>query len=153
MSRRIAGGTPVCFTANARHELQWWSSLSHAAPLTADPPGRALADLLHHPTATMSCFTDASSDGLGAFFAPVGQVNTAGGSVWLQLWVPHEFRAGKRFHWLEFGANDRAPLPLPVSSGWLEAAAVLAAVRRWGPGPWRGHAITLYCDNESVGQM
>ena len=33
------------------------------------------------------------------------------------------------------------------------AAAVLAAVRRWGPGPWRGHAITLYCDNESVGQM
>lgn len=155
VSARVARGIAVHVTTGALQELGWWAALAQrgvAAGELGVAPGRSFTALRGTPPPTIVGNTDASSVALGAFWVPVAQTTSAGSAEWLQLFVPPAFRANSRWVWMEQGPDDPAAPTLRVSSGWLEAAAVLAAVRCWGPGSWRGHSVLLFCDNQGVVQ-
>lgn len=150
-------------------ELRWWLQLTTSAlrELERNPaaltPGRDLAALALPPTPTILCRTDASDVNLGAWwtFSPGDSslipdgvalednklIAAQGLQGWLQLPVPEMWHIGTQKFWLEH--TNARPTRVLVSSGWLEYAAVLAAVTHWGA-QWHGRTVQLVCDNRSV---
>lgn len=148
MSARQARATRVTLSAAAISELHWWHRLTVVADDQAVPPGRSFDSLLNLQPATVTCSTDASSLALGAWWRPADEPHAP--AQWLQAHVPACFTVGSKWRWCEPGSMDEQPTPLTVSSCWLEAAAVLAAVHCWGGGPWANTVVRLQCDNLGV---
>jgi hypothetical protein len=149
MSPRQARATRVFLSAEAVTELHWWHHLTVLAGTQSVPPGRTFDSLLQLEPPTILCHTDASSLALGAWWRPVSDLHVP--AQWLQATVPACFSVGSKWSWCELGPSSTQHAAwLTVSSCWLEAAAVLAAVRCWAGGPWAHKAVRICCDNLGV---
>ena len=138
-------------------DLVWWRDLGldyQANPFTC---GRSISGIPPqgpnptHPTHTI--FTDASGSGLGAWLADSPE--------WMMLPFPSGLSLGSRAP----AANQRAPsaltdglsdpsptapaYPTLISSGFAEAAAILAALRTWAH-LLKGGRVLIRSDSEVV---